>query len=529
MAQPLGQNKQDTSSISAPIKENKVNCDAGIHANSHEHSDQVGTSFLYMPVEFQNTKFAALCDSGSSINIMSDALYHSLALNERSSLSPDDKDSIVLANNQTINVLKMADVNLKLPVGCEKTKVYVLEHSSHPLILGVSFMKTLGVQLDLAKSQIQITKVKCRTRNMVTVPPYSESFIWVKVSDTTYHGIQGICTASKGISHTNLLVAKTLVCVTSSNTLPLKVMNPTNEVISLKRNVDIAVFETLCGPCHIIHPFSEKQGSQSVNHVHVQHEPHSSVSSGMPVQSEVKPADFEKFTSNFDLSQTKLNVEQQAQLLQVLFKNKDLFITDDNPSLGLTNLVQHKIHLKPNAQLKHQRPYRLSPDKRRVLRHQLDELLEQGIIVPANENGDLPITSPVVLVSKQHTQNSLASGSREASLSQFRFCVDFRHLNSQTQDFNYAIPDLQELTESFAENTPCYLSSIDLKSAFFQMPISAESTKLTAFNTCFRTYKFLCLPQGLKTAPNSFQLLMDKVLCGLTFSCTLCYLDDILL
>ena len=33
---------------------------------------------------------------------------------------------------------------------------------------------------------------------------------------------------------------------------------------------------------------------------------------------------------------------------------------------------------------------------------------------------------------------------------------------------------------------------------------------------------------GLKTSPNSFQLLMDKILNGLSFRNTLCYLDDVL-
>jgi hypothetical protein len=40
------------------------------------------------------------------------------------------------------------------------------------------------------------------------------------------------------------------------------------------------------------------------------------------------------------------------------------------------------IHLKPDAVSKHQRPYKLPPHKRDVLRHQLDELLSQGIIAP---------------------------------------------------------------------------------------------------------------------------------------------------
>ena len=110
----------------------------------------------------------------------------------------------------------------------------------------------------------------------------------------------------------------------------------------------------------------------------------------------------------------------------------------------------------------------------------------------------------------------------------FRFCVDFRYLNSQTQDFCYAIPSVEELTESFTHKKPNYITGLDLSSGFFQMGISPDSSRFTAFNTCFVTYKFSRLPQGLKTSPNSFQLLMDKLMCGLSFKSVLCYLDDIL-
>ncbi|MCG8077951.1 MAG: DDE-type integrase/transposase/recombinase, partial [Candidatus Thiodiazotropha taylori] len=213
-----------------------------------------------------------------------------------------------------------------------------------------------------------------------------------------------------------------------------------------------------------------------------------------------------------------------------LVSNHDLFVTEENPSLGLTSVVEHQIHLIPNAKSKHQRPYRLSPDKREVLRHQLDELLQQGIITPVSEKEDIPISSPIVLVSKRNKPKpGVEPGSREASLSMYRFCVDFRYLNSQTQDFRYAIPDVQELTESFSQRTPNYISSIDLSSGFFQMKISSGASKYTAFNTCFGTYKFQRLPQGLKTSPNSFQMLMDKILSGLSFRSTLCYLDDVLI
>jgi hypothetical protein len=42
----------------------------------------------------------------------------------------------------------------------------------------------------------------------------------------------------------------------------------------------------------------------------------------------------------------------------ILINNKELFVTKENPKLGLTNLVEHQIHLKPDAISKHQRPYK---------------------------------------------------------------------------------------------------------------------------------------------------------------------------
>jgi hypothetical protein len=62
------------------------------------------------------------------------------------------------------------------------------------------------------------------------------------------------------------------------------------------------------------------------------------------------------------------------RLQNLTIKNKELFVTRENPKLGLTNLVEHQIHLKPDAVSKHQRPYKLPPHKRDVLRHQISKI-----------------------------------------------------------------------------------------------------------------------------------------------------------
>ncbi|VDI44524.1 Hypothetical predicted protein, partial [Mytilus galloprovincialis] len=86
-----------------------------------------------------------------------------------------------------------------------------------------------------------------------------------------------------------------------------------------------------------------------------------------------------------------------------------LFVTEENPDLGFTNVVKHQICLKPDFKPKHQRSYRLTPEKKDILRHHLDELLRQSAIAPVEETEDVPITSPVVLVSKRTYQKDIFS------------------------------------------------------------------------------------------------------------------------
>ena len=292
----------------------------------------------------------------------------------------------------------------------------------------------------------------------------------------------------------------------------MKVLNPSNDKIIISKGRTIAEFTTM---------------SNDYSYV--------PITDTLPV---IQNMQISKSSSNFEDSHdkerlqtiqeefqisSKLSEEQRQELTNLLNENFDLFVTKQNPDLGLTDVVQHHISLKPDFVGKHHKPYRLPPYKREVLREHLDNLLKQNIIAPVSQSEDLPITSPIVLVSKRRTNKN------DKSPLEFRFCCDFRHLNSQTQDFKYTIPNLQELTEAFSERTPNYITSLDLSSGFFQMGITPESTRYTAFNTCFGTYKFLRLPMGLKTSPNTFQLLMDKVLHGLKFRSCLCYLDDVLI
>ena len=202
--------------------------------------------------------------------------------------------------------------------------------------------------------------------------------------------------------------------------VPIKILNSTPNPLTIHKGKPIGRFQILAGACQI-HSAEPEKSSPGVSPACAQ--------ASFQNNDRKKQSSYE-FLSNFDLQMNEWSKDEQERITQLLLDNRDLFVTPDNPDLGLTRVVEHQIHLKPEAISKHQRPYKLAPDKREVLRHHLDELLRQGIISTVSEEEDIPISSPIVLVSKRNKPRpGIEPGSPEASLSMFRFCVDFRYLN----------------------------------------------------------------------------------------------------
>ncbi|UYV80091.1 hypothetical protein LAZ67_18001653, partial [Cordylochernes scorpioides] len=81
--------------------------------------------------------------------------------------------------------------------------------------------------------------------------------------------------------------------------------------------------------------------------------------------------------------------------------------------LGRTNLAKHRIHTEDAKPIKH-KPYRVSAKERTIIKDQIDEMLEEGIIRPSS----IPWFFPVILVKKRDDK--------------YRFCVDYRKLNEVT-------------------------------------------------------------------------------------------------
>ena len=120
-----------------------------------------------------------------------------------------------------------------------------------------------------------------------------------------------------------------------------------------------------------------------------------------------------------------LSEHDRKALLSTLLKYRDVF---DN-KLGHTSVVTHSIDTGDSPPIC-QRPRRLPYAYRQDAETQIVEMLEQQVIKPSTS----PWASPIVLVRKKDGK--------------YRFCVDYRKLNSVTKREARPLPRVDDLLES---------------------------------------------------------------------------------
>lgn len=61
----------------------------------------------------------------------------------------------------------------------------------------------------------------------------------------------------------------------------------------------------------------------------------------------------------------------------------------------------------------------------------------------------------------------------------FRFCIDFRKVNDVTEKDAYPLPQVTATLDKLRGTR--YLTTLDLKSGYWQVPLALESRPITAF------------------------------------------------
>lgn len=207
-------------------------------------------------------------------------------------------------------------------------------------------------------------------------------------------------------------------------------------------------------------------------------------------------------------SRLQLTKQQEAELKSVMDQFKELSWLAGT-KLGRTNAIVHVIDTG-DAQPVKQRHHNMSPYMLNHLHKELDNMLELGVVRPSSS----PWASPVLLVKKNNGE--------------MRFCFDGRKLNSLTKRDAYPLPRVDNILSKLTGAR--YLSSIDLKCAYWQIPLEESSCEKTAFVIPSRgLYEFVVMPFGLNNASQTQQRLMDTILGYSLEPYVFVYLDDIII
>lgn len=226
---------------------------------------------------------------------------------------------------------------------------------------------------------------------------------------------------------------------------------------------------------------------------------------------------FKKFGifPNLDLSEIsvpsddkshKLSFEQKCEVDRII----EMFPSFSDKGLGLTDLHEHEIEIVKGIKPIKQRFYSVSPAVLFELNKEIDRMLSLGVIEESKSSWNSPIT----LVRKSNGK--------------VRLCLDARKVNEVTIKDAYPLPLIDGLIGRLKDTK--YISSIDLKDAFWQVPLAKDSRDKTAFTVPGRPlFQFKVMPFGLCNAAQSMCRLMDKVIPTELHDRVFVYLDDLLI
>lgn len=208
----------------------------------------------------------------------------------------------------------------------------------------------------------------------------------------------------------------------------------------------------------------------------------------------------------------KRNSEEKSPILKIIKRFNYVFYHPE-PNLTFTNAIKHKINTTTDIPI-HSKSYRYPYIHKEEVQNQIQEMLDNGII----RHSSSPYSAPIWIVSKKED----ASGKKK-----WRLVVDYKKLNEVTIDDRYPIPNIDDILDKLGRCM--YFTTLDLAKGFYQIQVDEADVHKTAFTVEGGHYEFLRMPFGLKTAPATFQRLMNTILKDYINKICLVYLDDIII
>ena len=187
-------------------------------------------------------------------------------------------------------------------------------------------------------------------------------------------------------------------------------------------------------------------------------------------------------------------------------------ITEDNEILKMVEgVVIEFSDVPPPGQNIHMC---FSQDQTDAIDTEMKELLRKKVVVPCSHSAG-EFISPIFVVPKKDNK--------------FRMILNLKKLNESVDHHHFKMETLKYALSLVSQN--CFFCSLDLRDAYFSVPVSPQSQEFLKFVWKDTLYKFTALPNGLASCPRLFTKLLKPVMAHLHklgFISTI-FIDDSLL
>ena len=173
------------------------------------------------------------------------------------------------------------------------------------------------------------------------------------------------------------------------------------------------------------------------------------------------------------------------------------------------SIASHRLNVLPTARPVRQRVRRFHPDRQKIIRDEIDKLLEAGFIREVEYPDWL---ANVVVVPKKERK--------------WPVCIDYTNLNKACPKDSFPLPGIDQIVDSTTGQG--MLSFLDAFSEYHQIPMSPADEEKIAFITPHGLYCYKVMLFGLKNIGVTYQRLMKKIFKPLVGRTVEVYIDDIM-
>jgi ribonuclease HI len=207
---------------------------------------------------------------------------------------------------------------------------------------------------------------------------------------------------------------------------------------------------------------------------------------------------------------TRCAAEQKEALIALLREFHEIFAWSYQDMPGLdTDIVVHKIPLKPECKPVKQALRRMKPEVILKIKEEVEKQLKAGFLSTVTYSDWV---ANIVPVPKKDGK--------------VRMYVDYRDLNRASPKDNFPLPHIDTLVDNTATNV--VFSFMDGFSGYNQIKMAEEDKSKTAFITHWGTFVYDVMPFGLKNAGATYQRAMVTLFHDMIHHEIEVYVDDMI-